>query len=252
MSIVKSPIVKCVEWLRSTNLHPMGLCYLCQQPSNSAVCSVCEQDCLFFNSRAANHNLLHWPSVKQGLTQGHYQHLCALSYFQWPFDHLIRKFKYGHPKLSRLLAEWFIRYTDVSNQPLPDCLLPVPIGPWRYAQRQYHQTLLLAHYYGKHLGIPVMPNWAQRRGWQSSQQTLGRKARLANLKHAYRPRTIHFPNKVAIIDDVVTTGATIATLSRMIHQRSPHTEISVWALAVTPARIDSQLLIPGSQLRSEG
>ncbi|WP_296046341.1 hypothetical protein [uncultured Alteromonas sp.] len=249
MSILKTPIVKCVERLRgATKFLPDGLCYLCQQHSNTAVCKVCEQDCLFFNNHKVAANLLNWPAIKQGLAPGHYQQLCALSYFQWPLDHLIRRFKYGHPSLAIPLAQWFLRYSLVLSGPLPDCLLPVPISPWRYAKRQYHQTLLLAEYLGKQLDIPVIANWAYRRGWQRSQQTLGRRERLRNLKQAYQLGNVVFPARVALIDDVVTTGATIATLSHLIHQIAPDTDIVVWSLAVTPAKPDTTLLLPGHQL----
>ena len=252
MSILKSPIVKCAERLcRATKFLPTGLCYLCQQPANAPVCMVCEQDCLFFNNQLTNNNLLLWPSIKRGLTRGNYGQLCALSYYQWPLNYLVRQFKYGHPKLASLLTEWFIRYTAVSTEPLPDMLLPVPISPWRYAQRQYHQTLLLANQLGKQLNIAVNPGWAYRRGWQASQQSLGRRARLKNLRHAYQLHAGTLPERVAIVDDVVTTGATIAALSRMIYQHSPHTSISVWALAVTPVKADEQVLIPAHEINHQ-
>ena len=96
-----------------------------------------------------------------------------------------------------------------------------------------------------------MPRWAHRRGWQRSQQSLGRRERLRNLKQAYQLETNDFPARVALIDDVVTTGATIATLSRLIHQVAPHTEIVIWALAVTPAKADQALLLPGCQILSQ-
>ncbi|GGF63000.1 ComF family protein [Alteromonas lipolytica] len=248
MSILKSPIKKCLESLSlATKYLPQGLCYLCQQPSAASVCPTCEQDCLFFNCAKAGHNLLNWPAIKQGLTPGKYQQLVALSYFQWPLDHLVRRFKYGHPKLASILVPWFLRYTQVTSQPLPDCLLPVPVSPWRYGQRQYHQTLLLAHALGKALNIEVSANWARRRGWQASQQSLGRQARLRNLKQAYQLNQAPLPRRVAIIDDVVTTGATIATLSKMLHKASPETEIVVWAMAITPVKPDPHILQAGYQ-----
>lgn len=252
MSILKSPIVKCVQRLSlATNFLAAGLCHLCQQPSNAAVCRVCEQDCLFFNNKLTHNNLLLWPSIKRGLTPGNYGQLCALSYYQWPLNYLVRQFKYGHPKLASLLTEWFIQYTAVCAEALPDVLLPVPISPWRYAQRQYHQTQLLANQLGNRLNIAVNPGWANRRGWQASQQSLGRRARLKNLRHAYHLQAIALPDRVAIVDDVVTTGATIAALSRMIHQQSPHTSISIWALAVTPTKADEQVLLPAHQIQRQ-
>ena len=188
------------------------------------------------------------PSIARELTPGRYQCLRALGYYHWPLDHVVRQFKYGHPKLSATLASWFVQYSGVRSQQPPDCLLPVPISALRYAKRQYHQTLLLSQHLSAQLGIPVMANWASRRGWQVSQQSLGRRERLTNLKRAYQLNRSDFPDRVAIVDDVITTGATAATLSRLLHRCSAHTHIEVWALAVTPVSIDEQILLPAREL----
>lgn len=251
ISRFKSGIEKCREHLKfaMSNLSE-NLCYLCQQPAKSAVCKVCEQDCLFFNSQKIASNLLNWPVIRGGLTPGHYHSLTAMSYYQWPLDYLITQFKYGHPQLVSMLSEWFIKYAPLDHANLPDCLLPVPISLWKMNRRRYHQTLLLANQLGAHYGISVIENWASRQLWQPSQKSLGRRERLKNLKQAYYIKATSLPGRVAIIDDVVTTGATIATLSRALKQRFPGIRIEVWALAVTPARPDFSALEQGGQLMS--
>lgn len=228
--------------------RPNKLCYLCQQPSEDLICTVCIQDCLFFNSKKAGANLLHWPRIRADLLKAPYSQLQALSYYQWPLDYLIQQFKYGHPQLAKPLAALMLKYIPFRENELPDCLLPVPISLWRYSTRRYHQTLLLAKSLGEELRIPVLNRWASRNFWQGTQQSLGRKERLANLKSAWCIEAKTLPKKVAIVDDVVTTGATAATLSRLLQLHFPQTDIALWCLAITPKKVDPQLLSSGGDL----
>ena len=203
---------------------------------------------MFFNG-GDNPNLLHWPVIKKALSPGCYTHLYAASYYRWPVDHLVRLFKYGHPCLAPVLANWLIDYGLPVNQPLPQALLPVPISLWRFSQRQYHQTQLLAKHLSNRLEIPIIKHWSKRRGWQPKQQSLGRRARLQNLTKAYELTDSTLPKRVAIIDDVITTGATVATLSRLLWRQDPQIHIEVWAIAVTPLTQDDTLLAAGRTLK---
>ena len=229
---------------------PDSLCYLCQQPTQKLICQICEQDCLFFNTPIIPDNLLLWPPIKKGLVSGRYTSVHACSYYQWPMDHLINQFKNGHPQLTQTLADWFVAYALPSEPLLPDCILPVPTSSWRFARRRYHQTLLLANAIGRRLSIPVHANWASRRSFQRKQQSLGRRERLNNLKQAFTLSKDPLPQRVAILDDVVTTGATAAALSNMIYSAYPETSVALWALAITPAKADPGALVSG-QIRQQ-
>ncbi|NVK55829.1 MAG: ComF family protein [Alteromonadaceae bacterium] len=256
MSKIQTGITKYLSDGRfAAKLLPDNICYLCQQPTAALVCGHCEQDCLFFNLPSCDYNLLNWPVIRNALVTASYTQLRAPAYYQWPLDYLVREFKYGQPQLAATLAGWFCRYGLNSNHGLPDCLLPVPTSIWRYILRQYHQTSLLSTGLSRILGIPTINNWAQRstlgKGWRSHQQGLGRKARLANLKQAYTLTDTPLPEHVAIIDDVITTGSTVATLSKMLHKRYPTMHIEVWTIAVTPLKAHSTLQLPGRQLASQ-
>lgn len=247
LSTVKSGI-KVFKWLRAM-LHsclPDSLCYLCQQPAAAQVCRTCEHDCLYFNYPVVPANLLQWPPIKKGLTRGYYSSVYACGYYQWPLNQLVKQFKTGHPQLAQTLAEWFVRYAWSSEAPLPGCILPVPTSAWRFARRRYHQTLLLANAIGQKLSVPVYTDWASRGSLQRKQQLLGRQARLNNLTQAYTLSETSLPSRVAILDDVVTTGATAATLSKMLKAANPDIQIDLWAIAITPSKPDSAALVPGS------
>ncbi len=224
---------------------PESLCYLCQQPASSPVCEICEQDCLFFNTPVVPYNLLHWPPIEKGVVSGSYKSLFACGYYQWPLDQLIKQFKSGHPQLTNTLADWFVRYALPPGTCLPDCILPVPTSRWRFARRRYHQTQLLANAIARQLSLPVYPDWATRSSFQRKQQSLGRQARLNNLNQAYTIQRRCLPRHVAILDDVVTTGATAATLSTLLSQTYPGINIELWAIAVTPVQIDAGAMVSG-------
>ena len=233
---------------------PDSQCYLCQQSTQTLICQVCEQDCLFFNVPDVPYNLLHWPPIKKGVVSGNYQSLFACGYYQWPLDQLIKQFKSGHPQLTSTLADWFVRYALPPGTCLPDCILPVPTSRWRFARRRYHQTQLLANAIARQLSLPVLPDWATRSSFQRKQQSLGRRARLNNLNQAYTIQRRHLPQHVAILDDVVTTGATAATLSTLLSQTYPGINIELWAIAITPAKGDAGALVSGEvrQCRLQG
>ncbi len=250
MSKIKTGIIKSLSQVRfATKLLPENICYLCQQPAHALICKHCEQDCLFFNLPLCSNNLLNWPVIRNGLVKARYTQLRAAGYYQWPLDYLVREFKYGQPQLAATLAEWFCRYGLNSQHTLPDCLLPVPTSLWRYSHRQYHQTAMLSECFSNRLGIPTRHNWAKRsitgKSWRTNQQGLNRKARLVNLRHAYRLTDTPLPARVAIIDDVVTTGATVAILSNLLRQYNPTIDIEVWAIAVTPLKTDHELPLAG-------
>ncbi len=253
MSKIKTGITKYLPALSAARmLLPERLCYLCQQPTESLVCRHCEQDCLFFNLTLCGDNLRNWPAINQALVKAEYAQLYAAGYYQWPLDYLVREFKYGQPQLAATLADWFCRYGLSAGHEMPDCLLPVPTSLWRYTKRQYHQTALLSARLSGLLGIPSVNHWATRsvtgKHWRSHQQGLGRQARLTNLSQAFHLTDSPLPQRVAIVDDVITTGATVATLSKMLRKRYPDIHIQVWAIALSPLKADGALQLPGRQL----
>ncbi|MFD2177119.1 ComF family protein [Veronia pacifica] len=140
---------------------------------------------------------------------------CAADY-DFPIDDLLHKFKYrgqfwlANP-LSTLLA-------DKVASPAP-LLLPVPMHWLRRCRRGYNQSAVLTHY----LAIKLDTNWRhdvlKRVRATPAQRGLKRSQRLSNLSSAFAVNTnIALPSHVALVDDVVTTGSTVNTLSRLLKQ----------------------------------
>ena len=211
-------------------------CLLCNLPSNGRICHCCYGDIPFFDAAAVPTNLLHYPLIRRHLHKPRYHVLRAMGWYAWPFDELIlnSKLKHSLPSINAL-ASMYCQFHHTHPAPLPDVLLPVPISIFTLWQRQYNQANELAKLIGQSLGIPVHSTWATRAWHKSqSQRLLTKQARLNNVSHAYSvnrlPQGI---SSVAIVDDVITTGATVNALCRQLKQQRPNLNVQVWAMAVT-------------------
>jgi len=218
-------------------------CLLCYQSSATPVCQCCENDIFFFVTPVYSANLLTYGPVGRHVRHSAYQRLAILSIHTYPMTTLIHGFKFRHSLTAgHLLSQWFIEKILLGRQTMPQLLLPVPISPWRFAVRHFNQAGVLAHHIGKALNIPICPNWAIRRGF-SVQHTLGKQERL---RHASRIFSLtsqcidqyiaSHPSltRVAIVDDVVTTGVTADVLATMLRKRYHQLTIDVWAMTFTP------------------
>ncbi len=147
-------------------------------------------------------------------------HLSALSvhavaHYQWPVDRLIHLYKYQSqlqflPVLVALLATF--------APPSVAAIAPVPLAPERLRERGFDQCALLAHALASHWGLPVWRGLRRIRH-TARQQQLSASARQHNLQGAFAidPQQCP-PDRVLLLDDVLTTGSTLIELSGLLHQ----------------------------------
>jgi ComF family protein len=114
-----------------------------------------------------------------------------------------------------------------------DVLVPVPVHAARKRQRGFDQAVLLARGVGQILGLPVVP--AIRRSTRTTaQHQLGRRARAANVGHAFAAVSECEPlirgSWAVVVDDLTTTGATFAGCARVLYD-SGASAVSALALA---------------------
>jgi len=202
------------------------------------VCSYCEHDTRFFQDDGRPINLLLRPEIARHVRHAHYAGLLACGYYEWPFDTLITRFKFnrdlrGAASLCRWLNGPIQQYLEhQSGSICPQLLLPVPLRPSGYWQRQFNQAQIMAEAIAKKWHIEVNYGWAQRVAGKAQHQQ-NRAQRLVNLRRAFKVKPLPRVQSVAIIDDVITTGCTADALAGLLRHQYPHLHIQVWTLAVT-------------------
>lgn len=113
---------------------------------------------------------------------------------------------------------------------MASALLPVPMYPGRAKERGFNQAQWLAERLGDRLDLPVMQAHCIKH--LPSQRSLNRRERQQNLAGAFMVDT-EMPAHVAIIDDVVTTGATGHALATVLLEQGAK-RVDIWAAARTP------------------
>ena len=113
---------------------------------------------------------------------------------------------------------------------LPDCLIPVPLHSFRLVNRGFNQALELARFLSRKFSIPIDSRLIKRTRHTDPQFDLPHKARQANVRKAFQLKGIPIYKSVAIVDDIVTSGATANELAGLLKQAGIN-DVSVWALA---------------------
>jgi ComF family protein len=143
----------------------------------------------------------------------------AVAVYQSPLDRAITHLKYRPDvRLARALAE---SMSDAyqRHRLSASCVVPVPLGRRRQRQRGYNQVDLLGHALADFLGLSCLPSAAKRIRETGSQVGLEAGERWANVEGAFAADPSLVRNEtVLLIDDVHTTGATLAACSRAMAQ----------------------------------
>lgn len=142
----------------------------------------------------------------------------ALGAYEGTLRHAVHRFKFqGQLNLDRPLGEMLAEATGgLRNNLSPQLLVPVPLHPGRLRQRTYNQSLLLARELGRNLGIPVAPHLLLRRRPTPPQQGLTARVRKNNLQGAFTLQERLAGERILLVDDVMTTGATAAECTRTL------------------------------------
>jgi ComF family protein len=216
-----------------------GRCRLCgtavQPPQR--LCPECLEDLPWLNSGCVRCSLP-LPATSGDLLCGRCQQQApgfdrtlAAFHYQPPIDYLIKRLKFSGelalcPFFSRLLAE------RISSQagPLPDLILPVPLHHTRLRKRGFNQSTELARRLGRSLDIHVDNRLCTRTRSTHPQSLLPRAERRSNMRGAFRVNRALAASRVAIIDDVMTTGHTSCELARTLKQAGAE-HVEVWVVA---------------------
>jgi len=213
---------------------PEQPCLLCGAPSPAGVCcNACDKSLPGLNSALCPVCALPtWNGATCGRCLQHPPHFkrtVAAYAYAFPLDKLVLTLKYGEKfHLANMLGDRLARRVSVR----PDCLVAMPLHRQRLRERGFNQSLQLARRIGRQLELPLLPFACERIRNTPSQSTLPWKERGKNMRKAFSCSADVAGKHVAIVDDVMTTGATLNALALALLNAGA-TEVSAWVVART-------------------
>ena len=251
-------------WLQSAGRALLPLrCLVCQAPGAAGLdlCAACAADLPWNDPACARCGLplpIAAPACGACLRRPPAFDACFATFrYAPPLDRLLPRLKYhGDLAAGALVAALMLQrlqaMADVgaAEQPLaaqpsrphrlpalhtlPQALVPVPLHPARLGRRGYNQALELARPLARALAIPVLPDLLHRTRATAAQTELGAEARRGNVRGAFAAGIDGpVPAHVALVDDTMTTGATVADCARAL-RAAGCTRIDVWVAARAP------------------
>lgn len=161
-----------------------------------------------------------------------YQRVEAALAYRFPADALIRAYKYGgRLALARLFGELLAPAVarDV------DAIVPMPLADGRLAERGFNQALEIARVVAARTGIPLFARACRKVKETPAQATLPWAERAGNVRRAFVCDADLGGLRIAVVDDVLTTGATLNELARVM-RRAGAVEVRGWIVARTLPR----------------
>jgi ComF family protein len=147
----------------------------------------------------------------------------------------VRRFKYPRPGLRGLdpaaeavAAAWIRSAAAGVPGPAPERVVPIPLHPRRLRERGFSPPAVLARDVARSSGSRVAPRALVRVRDTPSQTGLSRRARQQNVAGAFRAVGAS-PQRVWLVDDVVTTGSTLVSAARALHRAGAR---EVWAVCL--------------------
>ncbi len=230
--------MKLLQRLRALSHHPalLGNCLLCQQPvqSHPLLCEECQAELPRICHPCS---CCAFPLPETGTLCGSclqhpplWDRLRVLADYETPYRQLIHRLKYAHhPECATLLGRLFKEGIHCDDK--PEVLLPVPLHWWRQWRRGYNQAEELAYAMGRLMHIPTDSDCLRRVRATPAQAKLDKIQRQKNLQHAFVIQSLPYRH-VALIDDVVTTGATAEQITTVLRQAGAE-RVEVWAICRT-------------------
>jgi ComF family protein len=201
------------------NLLLPGSCLLCSDHSGEILlCPACATDLPILSEACC-------PQCGEQSTPGqlcgaclkkppHFASTTALFRYDFPTDRLVQALKYTHQLavgawLGQLLAE------HLRNHPA-DLVIPMPLHPERLRERGFNQAVEIARPIARSLGKTLALNGLHRIRATPPQAALKLKARANNVRGAFECRQEIEGRKVLLVDDVMTSGATLNEAARIL------------------------------------
>ena len=151
--------------------------------------------------------------------------------YRYPVDQMIKQLKFrARLELIQPLLKPLLETAGRDLAVVPDCLLPTPLHRTRRRERGFNQAREIARALSHRLSVPVEDHLVRRHRPTAQQYTLRPEARSKNVRNAFSLMKTMGYEKIAIVDDILTTGATADELARLL-KRNGAQHVQVWCLA---------------------
>ncbi len=226
---------------RVANLAFGGSCFLCRGAAGAVLCAACDADLPRLDGPRCPRCALASPA---GAVCGRclarspaYDATVAALAYEFPADVLVQALKFRAelalaPLLGALLA------ARIGGAERVDLVLPVPLAAARLRARGFNQALEIARPVARAAGARLEPRLAERSRDTASQMDLPHAERARNVRGAFRCTRALEGAAVALVDDVMTTGATLDELAATL-KRAGAARVVNWVVARTPAPADA-------------
>jgi ComF family protein len=155
----------------------------------------------------------------------------ALLAYQFPINAVLQRYKYSSfLAVAHMMGELFARKQHGS--PLPDFILPMPLHPSRLKERGFNQAVEIGRILGRRLDVPLDIQAAKRMRATPPQANLAFKERHRNVRGVFACEPRLTGRHIALLDDVMTTGASLNALAQAVKQAGA-ARVECWVVART-------------------
>jgi ComF family protein len=179
----------------------------------------------------------HWKLDDENFAFEKVSQLCTIhsAYSLLAFQHenvtqkLLHALKYNNqPKIGKSLAEKTLTEIELKNF---DGIIPVPVHPKKLKKRGYNQVMSFAEKFAEESKIPLFKDLLIRIENNPSQVHKNREQRLNSIGNAFSCTKENLSGNYILIDDVITTGATLSTCVKTIQAKNLNVKISIVTMA---------------------
>ncbi|WP_105265500.1 ComF family protein [Pseudoalteromonas sp. T1lg76] len=211
-------------------------CQLCAQPlcAGQQVCAHCIRAFRGINADLEEDLLLR-ADIQRQFPLRYIDSLQALDWYRPPLSAWLKQYKYQQRMyrqvaISNLLSHYFAQLSTQPNWHWPHLVAPIPLAPSRLVWRGFNQVVRLWQD-----ALPpqlFVTNLLERHHGTRAQARLGARQRRKNLAQAFNLQADVHNLDIALVDDVLTTGATLDSAAKLLKKAGARS-VSAWVVCLT-------------------